>query len=102
MKNQTTIGIIGGAGPMASCLLNQYIVENLQKDYGFVNDQDFPTIINYSYPFRPMIASAESQENRVQIEKELNDSLAELNRGRSLLHRNCLQYAAHLSQWKHP
>jgi len=88
--NQKTIGIVGGAGPMASCLLNQYIVEICQREFGCIDDRDFPTIINYSYPFSPMLAVNDAQNNDDIIANELRACFALLNRGRSLVHRHCL------------
>lgn len=66
-----TIGIIGGAGPMASCLLYKYIIEVCQKILGCKNDNDFPEIIIESYPFSPMLNLDESKENRKQLLFEL-------------------------------
>ena len=88
--NLKTIGIVGGAGPMASCVLNQYLVEICQRQYGCKEDQDFPLIINYSYPFGPMIESAEASANSRRIERELDFCITELSRDRSLVHWHCL------------
>jgi aspartate/glutamate racemase len=95
--NKNTIGIVGGAGPMASCLLNQYIVEICQKKFGCKDDRDFPFIINYSFPFSPMLQSADARDYEDRISQELSCCLADLSRGRRLVHRNCLQYATQLS-----
>lgn len=45
------IGIVGGAGPMASIFLCQTIIEICQKEYGCNDYSDFPEIILESYPF---------------------------------------------------
>lgn len=88
--NEKTIGIIGGAGPMASCVLNQYLVDICQRQFACTEDQDFPLIINYSYPFGPMIEAAQAQANSERILKELAFCIAELSKDRSLVHRHCL------------
>ena len=46
-----TIGIIGGAGPMASAYLYQIIINICQKNYSSVDYSEFPQIILISYPF---------------------------------------------------
>jgi aspartate racemase len=45
------IGIVGGAGPMASALLYNTIIEVCQKQYGSNDYNEFPEIILESYPF---------------------------------------------------
>jgi aspartate racemase len=45
------IGIVGGAGPMASNFLYKTILEICQKRYGANDYKDFPEIILVSYPF---------------------------------------------------
>lgn len=94
---EKTIGIIGGAGPMASCLLNQYIVQICQNEWGCKEDRDFPSIISYSFPFSPMLSTSDAAQNDAAVTEELSFSLKEVSRGRRLVHRNCLQYAAHIS-----
>lgn len=88
--NQKTIGIVGGAGPMASCLLNQLVVENLQNKYGCKSDEDFPTIINYSFPFSPMMSTKESESNFTRVQSELGQVIGVLKKERSVVHRHCL------------
>lgn len=46
-----TIGIIGGAGPMASCYLYKRILEICQSKYGANDYHEFPEIVLISYPF---------------------------------------------------
>lgn len=50
MKTKT-IGIVGGAGPMASALLYTSIIEVCQKNYNASDYSDFPEIILVSHPF---------------------------------------------------
>ena len=45
------IGIVGGAGPMASAFLYKTIIEKCQKEYGANDYNEFPEIILESYPF---------------------------------------------------
>jgi aspartate racemase len=60
-----TIGIVGGAGPMASCSLYQTIIEMCQQRYGCAADADFPKIIIINYPFADML-SLEARESNAQ------------------------------------
>lgn len=46
-----TIGIIGGAGPMASAYLYRTILDICQREYGSNDYHEFPQIILISYPF---------------------------------------------------
>ncbi|HEY5259595.1 MAG TPA: aspartate/glutamate racemase family protein [Rhabdochlamydiaceae bacterium] len=46
-----TIGIVGGAGPIASSFLYSTILEICQKQYKANDYSDFPEIILISYPF---------------------------------------------------
>lgn len=77
MRNQTenTIGIIGGAGPMAGLLLMKKIITNYQKLYGCVNDYDFPKIILLSYPFAEMLEPTKAPEEEDTVSQQLGDSL---------------------------
>jgi aspartate racemase len=65
------IGIIGGAGPMASCQLYQMIIEICQKKYGCKNDFDFPEIQIISYPFADMLSNVSYRENRALLASQL-------------------------------
>lgn len=64
------IGIIGGAGPMASCQLYKKIISELQR-YGCKNDRDFPEIIIISYPFSGMLNAQEYTINQQILINEL-------------------------------
>jgi aspartate/glutamate racemase len=50
-KFSKAIGIVGGAGPVASAYLYTTIIELCQKEYGSNDYHDFPEIIIESYPF---------------------------------------------------
>ncbi len=45
------IGIVGGAGPVASSLLYSTLIEICQKQYGAHDYSDFPEIVLESFPF---------------------------------------------------
>jgi aspartate racemase len=64
------IGIIGGAGPMASCQLYKEIIIEFQR-YGCKNDRDFPEIVIISYPFSGMLNAEEYATNQQAIIEEL-------------------------------
>lgn len=50
-KFSKAIGIIGGAGPVASAFLYKVILEICQKKYGSSDYNEFPEIIIVSFPF---------------------------------------------------
>jgi len=72
MKNET-IGIIGGAGPMAGALLVKKIVLSYQKECGCMRDCDYPKILLLSIPFSEMLVS--TSVNASTITEELTDGL---------------------------
>jgi aspartate racemase len=50
-KFSKAIGIVGGAGPMASCFLYKRLIELCQEQFGANDYNEFPEIILESYPF---------------------------------------------------
>lgn len=64
------IGIIGGAGPMASCQLYREVITEFQR-YGCKNDRDFPEIIIISFPFSGMLNAQEYKSNQCILINEL-------------------------------
>ena len=72
-----TIGIVGGAGPMASAFLYTSILEICQKQYNANDYNEFPEIVLLSYPF--------TRGNEEKIRKEISLCLSKLkNAGASL------------------
>jgi len=63
-KNNVKIGIIGGAGPMASCQLYKEIINECQQRYGCKNDSDFPEITVLNYPFSNMLTKTDAANNK--------------------------------------
>jgi aspartate racemase len=68
MSRKTTfskpIGIVGGAGPMASSFLYRTIIEICQTKYKADDYKDFPEIILVSYPF--------SRTDRAKVQQEIS------------------------------
>ena len=50
IKHNKIIGILGGAGPVATSYIFNKIIRTLQKEYGAKQDQDFPALMIYSLP----------------------------------------------------
>jgi aspartate racemase len=73
------IGIIGGAGPAASALLYEKIIEACQHTYHCSDDSDFPEIIVISYPFSHMLSGQDARLYKTQIEQELQSCFDKLN-----------------------
>lgn len=69
------IGVVGGAGPAASCLLYRLIIRSCQTRYGCKNDKDFPEMFILNYPFSEMVNPKQAVTNGDQIERELQACL---------------------------
>lgn len=67
-----SIGIIGGAGPMAGVLLHQKIIQIAQKKYRCRIDSDFPLILHISYPFADMLSEKRDLHHSI-VEKQLEE-----------------------------
>lgn len=65
MSNFLKIGVIGGAGPLASCFLCQKIFSLCQNVYDSCDYSDFPEVVLISYPF--------TRGNQKLIQKDLAD-----------------------------
>jgi len=74
---QKTIGIIGGAGPLAGAALLDRILTRSQYLYGCFKDADFPKVNFISYPFSDMLAESVDE---AQIRNELKECLCELRK----------------------
>lgn len=82
-----SIGIVGGAGPLAGLLLLQRIFSLSGSIYGCYKDADFPEVQLLSFPFSEMLL-----ENRdiSQLKKELKNCLTRLRQnGASILAIAC-------------
>lgn len=73
-----TIGIIGGAGPMASCHLYKLIIQECQQLYGCIADADFPRMIIINYPFVDMLTVDAGTANRILLIKQLQECIDQL------------------------
>lgn len=77
-----SIGIIGGAGPMAGVLLLERVLSLSGSRYGCFRDADFPKVLLLSFPFAEML-TPDRDESRVRAEvsaclKQLKKSGAEV------------------------
>lgn len=73
---QPTLGIIGGAGPMAGVLLLQKIIQICQEKYHCQEDDDFPYIVLLSYPFTDSLIS---EDNANLAKRQLTTCLKRLD-----------------------
>jgi aspartate racemase len=86
-----TIGIVGGAGPMASALLYTSILEICQTQYGAHDYNEFPEIILVSYPF--------TRGHESKIREDISLCLSKLtNAGASLFCIACNSFHGFLPQ----
>lgn len=72
-----TIGIIGGAGPMAGVRLAERIFYHAGKKYGCHNDGDFPKLILLSFPFSDMLSPSKDAK---LVTKELTNCFRQLRK----------------------
>lgn len=91
-----SIGIIGGAGPLAGAFLLEKILYLSSKIYGCYKDADFPKIFLISFPFSEMLTQ---KFNPLKLRKELNECLQLLrNNGASILAIACNTLHAFLEE----
>ena len=72
-----SIGIVGGAGPMAGVLLFQKIVQICQQKYGCKVDADFPAITLHSYPFLDMLQGVDAAKIKL-LQKQVDECFFKL------------------------
>lgn len=72
-----SIGIIGGAGPLAGALLLERILILSGSEYGCYKDADFPEVILLSFPFSEMLTP---ERDVLQLRRELRECLNRLRK----------------------
>lgn len=72
-----SIGIVGGAGPLAGALLLERVLSLAGSLYGCHRDKDFPKAILLSYPFSEMLTPKIDQ---ALLRKELRECLEQLRK----------------------
>jgi len=65
--SKSKIGIIGGAGPLASALLYRLVIEECYK-----KKKNLPEILLINFPFTRGLQSSESQQNHNILQEELS------------------------------
>lgn len=82
-----SIGIVGGAGPLAGVFLFERIISLSGKIYGCHRDADFPKIFLINFPFSEMLHSTRDD---AKIRRELRECLNQLRKnGASVLAIAC-------------
>lgn len=76
MKPQS-IGIIGGAGPLAGAFLLERVLSLSGSIYGCYKDADFPKIFLLSFPFSEMLTP---EINVAKLRQELSECLNQLRK----------------------
>lgn len=92
----TSIGIIGGAGPLAGAFLLERVIALSGKVYGCYRDADYPQIFLVSFPFSEMLC----QDMEIdKLRQELRGCLAQLRKnGASVLAIACNTLHAFLDE----
>lgn len=91
-----SIGIVGGAGPLAGAFLLERILSISNKKYGCYRDSDFPKIFLISFPFSEMLSPI---FDNAKICGELSECLNQLrNSGASILAIACNTLHAFLDE----
>ncbi|MEK6953206.1 MAG: amino acid racemase [Nanoarchaeota archaeon] len=73
MKNKIknkTIGILGGMGPQASSYLYDLIIKKSIKDYGVIDNKDFPDIVLFSISIPDFIGNSKNKPNALRVLKQ--------------------------------
>jgi aspartate racemase len=95
MKSKS-IGIIGGAGPLAGAFLLERIFSLSGKVYGCYRDADFPQVFLISFPFSEMLCP---NMDIAKLRKELSGCLEQLRKnGASVLAIACNTLHAFLDE----
>ncbi len=91
-----SIGIIGGAGPLAGAFLLKRILSLSGKVYGCYRDADFPQVFLISFPFSEMLSP---NMDIAKLRKELSGCLEQLRKnGASVLAIACNTLHAFLDE----
>ena len=94
--NSKSIGIIGGAGPLAGAFLLERVLSLSRKKYGCYRDADFPKIFLISFPFSEMLSPT---INTAKLRDELSECLNQLRtNGASVLAIACNTLHAFLDE----
>jgi len=85
-----TLGVVGGAGPMAGALLLQKVIAVCQMQYGCVEDDDFPKMMLLSTPFSEMLRPHSPFQAEEAVAGQLQASLDQLlNNGAGVIGIAC-------------
>lgn len=91
-----SIGIVGGAGPLAGAFLLKRILSLSGEVYGCYRDADFPQVFLISFPFSEMLCP---DMDTAKLRKELSECLAQLRKnGASVLTIACNTLHAFLDE----
>jgi aspartate racemase len=91
-----SIGIIGGAGPLAGAFLLKRVLSLAGELYGCYRDRDFPKIFLISFPFSEMLST---NLDEPKLRKELSECLYQLRKnGASILAIACNTLHAFLEE----
>lgn len=91
-----SIGIIGGAGPLAGAFLLERVLSLSGKIYGCCRDADFPKVFLISFPFSEMLSH---EVDAAKLRQELRDCLTQLRKnGASVLAVACNTLHAFLDE----
>lgn len=78
LKDKKSIGVIGGAGPMAGSLMIEHLIKVCQEKYSCKNDSDFPKIVLLSVPFVQMLEIPKLGIYQDKVSQQLEKSIDEL------------------------
>lgn len=70
-----TIGLVGGAGPIAGSLVLKKLIAHCQLQYGCIHDEDFPKLILVSVPFAEMLQPSRQQQEETKVTLQLQETL---------------------------
>lgn len=84
-----SIGIVGGAGPMASSVLLEYLITEFQQTYNCKDDADFPLITLISVPFAQMLHPGKADNQESTVTAQLHETITQLQKTSDLIGIAC-------------
>jgi len=73
--NLPSIGILGGAGPLAGSLLMDKVIRRCQTHYRCSQDNEFPKMLLLSFPFSEMLCPNTPQQQEHKVRQQLRETL---------------------------
>lgn len=74
-KWQHTLGVLGGAGALASAHFHRLLISIAQSQYRCDKDEDFPDFIAINHPWRGLTAAGVDIKQRLLLQEQMHNKL---------------------------